>query len=136
MLFHFSSKVERRVVSVLGIVVFLTRGYKSEAIMAFWASRNRDKVKEDRKLRFFGSVCFWQLIFWQRDLVCFGYAEPFSYEDIKFVSISAFVVAVFSYFVSVSSLFVVHAFLLSFLTFSLSSFVYAHTLLILKLISV
>ena len=131
MLFHFSSKVERRVVSVLGIVVFLTRGYKSEAIMAFWASRNRDKVKEDRKRRFFGSVCFWQRIFWQRDLVsCFGYAEPFSYEDIKFVSISAFVVAVFSYFVSASSLFVVHAFLLSFLTISLSSFVYTHTLLI------
>ena len=97
-LFHFSSKVERRVVSVLGIVVFLTRGYKSEAIMAFWASRNRDKGKEDRKRRIFGSVCFWQRIFWQRDLVCFGYAEPFSYEDIKFVSIRTLVAAVFSYF--------------------------------------
>ena len=62
--------------------------------------------------------------------IMLGYAEPFSYEDIKFVSISAFVVAVFSYFVSASSLFVVHAFLVSFLTVSLSSFVYTHTLLI------
>ena len=55
-----------RVVSVLGIVVFLTRGYKSEAIMAFGAGRNRDKVEEDHKRRIFGSICFWQRILWQR----------------------------------------------------------------------
>ena len=74
----------------------------------------------------------WQHIFG----ICFGYAELFSYEEIKFVSISTLVAAVFSYFVSVSSLFVMHAFLVSFLTVSFSGFVYAHTLLILKLISV
>ena len=46
------------------------------------------------------------------------------------MSISTLVAAVIRYFVSVSSLFVVHTFLVSFLTVSFSSFVYTHTLLI------
>ena len=41
----------RCVVTVLGMVAFLTCGYKSEAIMAFRASRNKEKGKkqEDQK---------------------------------------------------------------------------------------
>ena len=67
----------RRVVSVLGIVVFLTHGYKSEAIMAFWASRNRKKVQEEDQNMNLWQRMFWQRILWQRNLEsCFGYAEP------------------------------------------------------------
>ena len=47
LLFHFGSKVARCVVSVLGIVVFPTCGYKSKAIMASGASRNREKEQEE-----------------------------------------------------------------------------------------
>ena len=79
--------MKRCVVSVLGIVVFLTRGYKSEAIMAFWASRKREKVQEeDQNVESLAAYVlaanlwqrmFWQRILWQRDLEsCFGYAEP------------------------------------------------------------
>ena len=119
----------RRVVSVLGIIVFHTCGYKSEAIMAFGASRNREKKGQNKKKTKEGKN-LWQLtvgdaIFGK----CLGHAEIFSYEDIKFVSISTLVAAVIRYFVSIS-LFVVHTFLVSFLTVSFSSFVYAHTLLI------
>ena len=81
--------------------------------------RNKKSKKGKESLANLCSVCFWQRLFWQRDLVCFGYAEPFSYEEIKVVSIRTLVAAVFSYVVSVSSLFVVHAFPVSFLTVSL-----------------
>ena len=51
----------RRVVSVLGIVVFHTCGYKNEAIFAFGASKKKDREKkvkqEDREnKKIFGST--------------------------------------------------------------------------------
>ena len=65
----------RRVVSVLVIVFFHTCGYKSEAIMAFGASRNREKKGQKRrrpkKGRIFGSEPLATRFFGK----CFGYAE-------------------------------------------------------------
>ena len=52
----------RRVVSVLGIVVFHTCGYKNEAIFAFGTSKKKDREKkkvkqEDREnKKIFGST--------------------------------------------------------------------------------
>ena len=64
-----------RVVSVLGIIVFHTCGYKSKAIMAFGALRYREKKGQNKKKAKEGKN-LWQLtcgdaIFGK----CFGYAE-------------------------------------------------------------
>ena len=65
----------RRVVSVLGIVVFHTCGYKSEAIMAFWASRNREKKGQNKKKTKVGKN-LWQRTFGEAIFgKCFRYAE-------------------------------------------------------------
>ena len=49
LLLSLSRKVTRRAVSVLGIVVFHTCGCKSEGVMAFGASRNREKKGQNKK---------------------------------------------------------------------------------------
>ena len=65
----------RRAVSVLGIVVFHTCGYKSEAIVAFGASRNREKkgqnMKKTKEGKNLWQLTFGDAIFGKR----FGYAE-------------------------------------------------------------